>query len=124
MDRCKAFDMNAENALKHIRENWEVVEKYDNDEYDHPLYTWDDGYRILGKCKECNQLILLQRSEYHDFTNGEDSLYSDYFAVSSPEEADDLNKKYNGFDIEFKCNKKWLCVTNGNCCWQNDDIEE
>ncbi len=52
------------------------------------------------KCKECDQLILLQTSEYHDFYDGDDSYYSDYFAVSSLEEVDELNKKYNGLMLD------------------------
>ena len=58
--KCKAFNMDAEEALKHIKENWEVVENYGDKKYGHHLYTWDEGERILGKCKECDQLILLQ----------------------------------------------------------------
>ena len=124
MIKCEAFKMNADDALRHIRNNWEVVEDFGDFKYDHPLHTWDDGKRILGKCKECGQLILLQKSEYHDFNNGDDSSYVDYFAVSSIEEADELNKRFDGYDLEFECDKKWLCVTNGKSCWQNEDSEE
>ena len=119
MDKCIAFDMeDPKEALNHIKNNWSVITKYDNKDYEHNLYTWDDGYRVLGECKECNKYILLQCSEFHSFEDS-DSLYKDYFPVSSPEEAEELNKKYNGYDIEKEFDKKWLAVTNSNCNWRN-----
>ena len=121
MIKCKAFKMEPKEALKHIRDNWEVIEDYGYEKYGHLLFTCDDGKRLLGRCKECDQLILLQKSEYHDFSGGEDSLYSDYFAVDSKEEADKLNKEYDGYGLEYDCDKQWLCVTNGNAVWKNDD---
>ena len=35
--KCKAFNMDAEEALKHIKENWEVVENYGDKKYGHHL---------------------------------------------------------------------------------------
>lgn len=122
--KCKAFKMeDPEKALKHIRDNWEKIENYGDWLYDHPLYLWDDGKRILGKCEECDQLFLLQCSEFHDFYDGDDSRYDDYFPVSSSKEADELNKNYSGEQIEFNYKNKWLCVTNGNAVWKNAEEE-
>ncbi len=50
MNNCKAFNMeNANDALKHIRDNWEKIEDYGDEKYGHFLHTWDDGYILLGK---------------------------------------------------------------------------
>ena len=118
MDKCIAFDMEEpQKALNHIKENWNVIKKYDNKSYEHRLHTWDDGYRALGLCKECNKYILLQSSEYHAL-DGNDSYYSDYFPISSIEEAEELNRKYSGEEIEKSFGQKWLCVTNSNCNWK------
>ena len=118
MEKCIAFDMkNPHEALNHIRKNWKLIKRYDNNKYDHPLYTFDDGFRVLGLCKECNKYILLQSSEFHSFSS-EDSYYDDYFPISSKEEAEELNKKYDGFEIEKSFGKKWLCITNSHCNWK------
>ena len=122
MIKCTAFQMKDSNeALNHIKNNWEVIEDYGDYKYDHSLHTFDSGKRVLGKCKECDQLILLQESEYHSFSDKPDSYYDDYFPVSSKEEADELNKKYDGFKIETEFNNKWLCVTNSNSIWKNEN---
>lgn len=119
MEKCIAFEMeDAKKALNHIKENWEEIEEYDNHKYGHPLYVWDSGCRVLGRCKSCNKLILYQCSEFHG-QDGNDSYYDDYFPVSSAEEAEELNKKYDGFEIESNLDKKWLCITNSDCCWKN-----
>ena len=83
----------------------------------HPLYTWDDGHRTLVRCKNCGGYILVQRSEYHSFTDDPDSYYTDLFPVSSPEEADELNRKYDGFAIERKFKGRYLAETNNRICW-------
>ena len=122
MIKCDAFDMqNPNEALKHIRDNWEVVEDYGSELYNHHLYVFDDGGRILGRCKKCEQLILLQSSEFHSFSDDGDSYYSDYFPVSSIEEAEKLNELYDGHQIESKFKDKWLCKTNSYSIWKNSD---
>ena len=119
MDNCEAFNMeDPKEALNHIKENWNVVKIYDDKSYGHNLYTWDDGNRILGLCKTCNKYILCQSSEYHSFKDN-DSYYDDYFPVSSIDEAEELNKKYNGFEIEKQFEKRWLSVANDDCHWIN-----
>lgn len=110
MKKCIAFQMkDAKKALKHINENIEIIN--DRNNYKYPLYTWDNGYRILMKCKKCGALILLQSSEFHSF-NDEDSFYQSYFPVSSFEEANELNRKY---DLKKEFNREYLSVKNSKC---------
>ena len=74
------------------------------------LHTWDDGYRTLKRCPECDALVLYQYSEYRDYSEGNDSIYRDYFSVSSREEAVELNEKYNGFQIEMEYKGKKILL--------------
>ena len=113
MKECKAFQMsNPKNALEHIRNNFEGIKKYD-------LYQFDDGYRIFGKCKECNSYILIQSNEYHSFSDGEDSYYKDYFPVKNEEEVEELNKRYGGLSIEDAIDRKSIAVSNGEICFKD-----
>ncbi len=66
------------------------------------LYTWDDGGRFLTRCSECGNYVLVQKSEIHLLE--EDVYYTDYIAVDSPKHAQELNKNYNGFEIENDVN--------------------
>lgn len=122
MDKCVAFEMvDPKDALEHIQNNIEYIKKYVEEDYPHPLYTWDDGYRVLGKCKKCGAYILLQSSEYHAFDDGGDSYYKDYFPVENEEDAEELNRNYNGVTIERDLDRIWLAVTNGEVSWQNEN---
>lgn len=113
---CKAFRFSdALAAYEHMR--FEVVEDYGSQAYGHVLYTWDDGERYLARCKNCGGYVLVQNSEFHSFTDSGDSYYSDYFPVGSPEEADELNRKYDGFQIETEFSGRYLMVTNGRLSW-------
>ena len=85
--------------------------------YGHPLYVWDDGRRILGKCIHCGGYVLIQKSEFHSFTDAPDGYYTDYFPVSSLAEADELNRKYDGFAIEREFQGRYLMETNGHVSW-------
>ncbi len=115
MAYCICFDMeDVSQAMEHME--CEYVQSYGDEAYGHLLYTWDDGERILARCKKCGGFILIQKSEYHGFSD-DDSYYTDYFPVDSPEEADELNRKYDGFSIETKLPKKYLMRTNGQLCW-------
>lgn len=69
------------------------------------------------KCQRCGGYILLQASEYHSFSDSGDDYYSDWFPVSSPEEAEELNKKYSGFDIEEEFEERYLMRTNDDLFW-------
>ncbi len=113
---CICFEMEeAEQALEHLR-GYEKVTEYGDEAYGHFLYTWDDGERLLARCKKCGGYILIQRSEYHGFTD-DDSYYTDFFPVDSPEEADELNRRYDGFSIEREFPKRYLMRTNGELSW-------
>ncbi len=102
-------------AYRHMKYTCEI--DYGGEAYGHYLYTWDDGERFLARCKNCGGYILVQRSEYHSFTDDPDSYYTDLFPVSSPEEADELNRKYDGFAIERKFKGRYLAETNNRICW-------
>ena len=119
MSICKAFlteDPRA--AYQHIRNNYSIQKRYGDYAYGHYLYTWDEGYRVLSRCSECGAFILVQVSEFHSFT-GDDSYYTDYFPVDGPEEAEKLNRDYNGFEIETKFPHRYLMETNSHLSWSN-----
>lgn len=97
---CDAFQMeNADLAFKHFKDGFkEILVNYGSDCNGNPLYTWDDGRRYLIRCEICGGYTLVQKSEYHGMEY--DSYYTDYFPVSGDEEAQKLNEKYDGFEIE------------------------
>ena len=70
--------------------------------------TWDDGSRVLIRCKRCGGYILLQLSEFHGMED--DSYYADYFPVSGPCEARWINEKFDGERIEEKFPCRWMIV--------------
>ena len=113
---CEAFSFaNVEEAFAHMRKDgFEKIRDFGDYQYGHYLHTWDDGYRVLVKCRSCGGYILIQSSEYHGF---DDDYYTDYFPVSSEEEADELNRKYSGYAIEFEFKEKYLRKTNGDLSW-------
>ena len=98
-------------AFEHFRGNLETVEDYGDRCGEHFLHTWDDGRRILLRCKACGGYVLLQKSEFHSFSD-DDSYYNDYFPVSGPEEAAELNRKYDGFGIESKFPGRYIIRDN------------
>ena len=97
---------NAEEAVKHIE--LERIENYGDMAYGHNLHTWDDGRRIFCRCGKCGGYFLMQYSEYHGIGEEKDVYYTDYFPVSTPAEADKLNRLYNGFTIEQKFPGRYL----------------
>lgn len=106
MAKCIGFQLEmVTDALEHM--DYEIIRDYGDYAYGHFLYTWDDGKRLLGRCRKCGGYILIQTSEFHSFT-GDDSYYTDFFPVDSEQEADELNMKYNGFEIESKFNEKYI----------------
>lgn len=113
---CIGFEMkDADEAYRHM--NLELIEEYGDRAYGNILYTWDEGERFLCRCKNCGGYVLVQHSEYHDMIGGNDSFYADYFPVESPEAADELNRKYNGFDIEFESGIRFLIADDANPHW-------
>ena len=101
MAACKAFMMKTiDEALEHWGEGWESIEEYGDTAYNHPLHTWDEGQRKLRRCNSCGGYILCQWSEFHSFSDDSDGYYTDFFPVEGPVEADEMNYKYDGFQIE------------------------
>ncbi len=112
MAKCIAFDMeDASEAFRHFS-GGELVRCYGNKAYGNSLYTWDAGERCLVKCKKCGGYILIQYSEFHALDHSDDKYYDDYFPVESEEEADELNRKYNGWEIERQFGKRYLIRDN------------
>lgn len=123
MNACCLFQYaTAEEAAQN--RDFEVLENYGDIYFDsngnavHFLHTWDDGYRLLVRCKRCGALFLLQRSEFHGI---EDSYYTDYFAVADREEALKLNASYDGFTIEQEFTGLRIWSTNDQWIWNKPE---
>lgn len=118
---CAAFAMqDAQAAYDHLRD-YKVVQHYGDGKQGHWFHTWDDGYRHLGVCPKCHGFILVQRSEYH---GEEDSYYGDYFPVSGPAEADEVNEKYDGWEIEEHFPGRYLIENGGPASWYDIHLRE
>jgi hypothetical protein len=59
-------------------------------------------------------LVLVQQSEFHGYEH--DDYYTDYFPVDSEEEAEQLNERYGGFDLEMSWKGKRVFLNNGKLC--------
>lgn len=102
---CIGFSMeNAVEAYKHMET--EAVEEYGDHFNNNWLHTWDDGERVLLRCKNCGGYILCQTSEYHGMED--DDYYADYFPVSGSDEAHKLNEQFDGDAIETDFPGRWL----------------
>ncbi len=113
---CKAFHMeDATEARKHM--DLQTVRFFGDHAYGHSLHTWDGGERLLCRCRRCGGYVLVQSSEFHSFTDAGDSYYTDYFFLGGPEEADELNREFDGFQIEQQYRERYLCNTNGRIHW-------
>lgn len=109
---CVGFDMQDEvQAFRHM--DYEVIEHYGDECNGKYLFVFDEGRRYLAKCKACGGLILVQNSELHGI---EDAYYTDYFPVSSSEEARSWNA-HDGFEIERAFEKRYLMYTDGHLSW-------
>lgn len=89
----------------------ELIKKYDpkpkNDDGSIKwfLYRWDDGksgYRSLVRCRECGSFFLVQCYKLNKFSDKADILYEDWYAVDNEAQADLLNGKYTGVQLEHK----------------------
>ncbi len=117
---CRAFRMSDPHAAyEHIHSNWETVEDYGDRAYGHSLHVWDDGYRVLGRCRECGAYILAQFSEFHSISGDDDDYFSDHFPVADPAEADMLNREFDGFSIETDSRRRYLRETNFRSSWSS-----
>ena len=85
----------------------------------HWNYTWDDGRRILQRCRECGGLLLRQSSAYHSFSDSPDGYYSDWIPVRDAEEAELLNILMDETEFEhypfhhLRCNNLNYFMTEG-----------
>ena len=121
MAACIAFWMNSvEDAQEHWGAGWENIEDYGSTAYGHSLHTWDDGSRKLRRCVRCGGYILCQWSEFHSLAD-EDSFYTDYFPVEGPEEAEEMNQRFDGFQIQSQFGKRFLSVANGRYHWSGGE---
>ena len=104
---CIAFSMeDAEEAYKHIEK--ERVKDYGARCVDSILHTWDDGQRLLMRCKKCGGFFLLQVSEFHGVE--EDRYFQDLFPVTGPNEARIINETYDGEKIELEFHHRWMII--------------
>lgn len=102
---CIGFRMDdAVKAYRHM--DVEVVEEYGDKSGLHWLHTWDDGGRKLLRCRNCGGYILCQVSELKGIEF--DDYYADFFPVSGPAEARNLNEEYDGYAIEAEFLGRWL----------------
>ena len=109
---CIAFSMeNAMDAWKHLRGNMAIVVNYGDEFEGKTLHTWDAGERVLCRCNLCGGYVLWQDSEFHSFTD-HDSYYTNVFPVSGEEEAEELNRKWDGWEIEDEFPGRYLIQDN------------
>ena len=102
---CVGFSMaDAKEAYKHMDK--QLIQEYGRPCGTNILHTWDDGHRVLFRCKNCHGYILLQFSEFHGMED--DSYYADYFPVAGPTEAKEINERFDGEAIEEEFPHKWL----------------
>ncbi|MDC7292052.1 MULTISPECIES: hypothetical protein [unclassified Butyrivibrio] len=81
MSTCKAFSIeNPNEAYEHMK--LKRIIQYNDADYDHPLYTWNEGERVLCQCENCGGYVLVQFSEYHGVED--DDYYTDYIEADSP----------------------------------------
>lgn len=110
---CIGFSMeDAKKAYEHMDK--ELVKDYGDICGKNILHTWDDGHRALLRCKNCGGYILLQFSEFHGMDD--DCYYVDYFPVTGPKEAQEINEKYNGEKIEEEFPQRWM-IADGRPHW-------
>lgn len=99
--------------------HFDIVKAYGDKCGDVVLHTWDEGQRDLVRCRDCGKLLLRQFSEFH---GEEDSCYVDFFPVENKEDAESLNKQYNGFQIEVYLQRPFLSETNDKAAWLNKEL--
>ena len=121
---CAAFYMEeADEAYRHIRENFVFLKSYGDFAYGHTLYVYEEGKRVLGRCKACDRLILVQNSEYHSHSaEDDDSYYSDYYPLEKESDAEELNRRYNGNVLERRFEGRFLSVTNYHPVWRENPV--
>ena len=85
--KCKAFNMDAEEALKHIKENWEVVENYE-------IIEKKETDKVgLGSTVEIKYVDDEETDEYKIVGSQEADPFSSKISNESPIAKAILNKK-------------------------------
>ncbi|MBQ8688198.1 MAG: hypothetical protein IJ512_06575 [Ruminococcus sp.] len=96
----------------------ELIKKYDPKPKNNDgsikwfLYRWDDGkngYRKLVRCRECGCFYLVQCYRLNKFSDHADTEYEDWYAADNEQQADQLNKKYTGVQLEHRMNEIYRC---------------
>jgi len=111
---CIFAEKSAKTAYKNFSP--EYLEFYGSECNGHSLHTWDHGERMLARCKNCGKLLLIQQSEYIS-PYWEETEYFDIYPVRSEAEAQELNEKYNGFELESHSGRRALFTKDGNASW-------
>ena len=112
---CKGFNLDSvRKTYEHFRGHLIMLKDYGDVCNGHCLHAWDDGGRRLYRCTVCGGLVLRQVSEFHGFEN--DDYYTDFFPVDSEEEANQLNEKYSGYELEKTWTGKRVFLNNGKLC--------
>lgn len=118
--KCHVFDMpDAAEAFSQL--DLEEVEDYGDEKDGHYLHVWDQGCRKLMRCRRCGAYVLVQRSVFLSFVNALNSEYTDWFPVSGPDEADELNRRYDGYQLERRFEGRYLRSTNGRPYWSDQE---
>lgn len=119
---CIGFEMkNVIDAWRHMN-GYTIIERYGDEGNGKYYFTGDEGERYLAKCANCGGYILVQKSEWH---GPEDDYYIDFFPVPSPDAAHELNRKFDGYEIELQFPKRYMMSNNLRLCWsKKEDIDE
>ncbi len=116
MGKCVICDIqNPNEAYEHMM--LQPVKEYGKFAYGHPLFCWDSGERTLCKCEKCGGYVLIQESEYHG--TEDDDYYTDYIPVNDSQEAEEINRQFSGFDLEYNSEIKYLAKTGNHCEWRH-----
>jgi len=114
MNKCCIFDYeDAPTAFKNFKYN--VIKDIGKTVYTedgkpkHSAHTWHSGGRKIVQCIKCGAIFVYQHSEYWPNNGDPDSYYYDYFLVDSIEQANFLNDKFDGWELErsFEGLKLW-----------------
>lgn len=69
------------------------------------LYRWDDGkngVRRLVKCQVCGSLYLVQVYRLNKFLQLQNTVFKDWYAVDTEQQADNWNRRYTGTQLEHE----------------------
>lgn len=96
---------------KCCKNNCELIKEYDPKPKNSDgsikwfLYRWDDGkngYRKLVRCEKCGSFYLVQCYKLNKFSDNSDIQYEDWYPVDDEAQADLLNRKYTGIELEHR----------------------